>query len=122
MIKYLSKSVRCDVKVSEPSPVLVFDRGFARAEHVIKFLKEREMPFVMRIPRNVGIIVDGYRLMKLDDMENGWYPHILYQKQQQIPLQLYIIRDEAFDDPMKCIRLFRPQFRKFKIRFVFEIP
>ena len=23
---------------------------------------------------------------------------------------------------MKCIRLFRPQFRKFKIRFVFEIP
>ena len=86
-------------------PVLVFDRGFARvSEHVIKFLKEREMPFVMRIPRNVGIIVDGYDLMKLDDMANGWYPHILYQKQQQIPLQLYIIRDEeTFDDPMSLI-------------------
>ena len=83
-------------------PVLVFDRGFARAEHVIKFLKDRAIPFVMRVPRIVGILVDG-SVMKLDDMENGWYPHILYQVQQQIPLQLYIIRDEDFKDPMYLI-------------------
>ena len=83
-------------------PVLVFDRGFARAQHVIKFLKDRDMPFVMRVPRTVGILVDG-SVMKLDDMENGWYPHILYQVQQQIPLQLYIIRDEDFKDPMYLI-------------------
>lgn len=83
-------------------PVLVFDRGFARAQHVIKFLKARAIRFVMRVPRSVGILLDG-SCMKLDDMEDGWYPHILYQIQQQIPLHLYIIRDEAFKDPMYLI-------------------
>ena len=83
-------------------PVLVFDRGFARARHVIKFLKERDIPFVMRVPRHVGITLDG-SLKKLDDIEDGWYPHILYQAHEQIPLQLYIIRDETFKDPMYLI-------------------
>ena len=80
-------------------PVLVFDRGFARARYVIKFLKDRDIPFVMRVPRNVGITLKG-RLKKLDDLEKGWYPHILYQAQEQIPVQLYILRDAAFTDPM----------------------
>ena len=83
-------------------PVLVFDRGFARAQYVIKFLKERDIPFVMRVPRHVGITLDG-SVKKLDDLEVGWYPDILYQTRQQIPLQLYIIRDEAFKDPMYLI-------------------
>ena len=84
-------------------PVLIFDRGFARAEHVIDFLKQRHIPFVMRVPKHVGIFVDGSP-MKLDDMENGWYPHILYHNQHQIPLQLYIIRDtETFKDSMYLI-------------------
>ena len=84
-------------------PVLVFDRGFARARHVIKFLKARDIPFVMRVPRHVGITLDG-SVKKLDDLEVGWYPHILYQTHEQIPLQLYIIRDaETFKDPMYLI-------------------
>ena len=84
-------------------PVLVFDRGFARARHVIKFLKERDIPFVMRVPRHVGITLDG-SLKKLDDLEAGWYPNILYQAHEQIPLHLYIIRDEeTFKDPMYLI-------------------
>ena len=83
-------------------PVLVFDRGFARARHVIKFLKARDIRLVMRVPRHVGITLDG-SLKKLDDLEAGWYPHILYQSHEQIPLQLYIIRDDAFKDPMYLI-------------------
>ncbi len=83
-------------------PVLVFDRGFGRARYVIKFLKARDIPFVMRVARNVGIRHDG-SLKKLDDLEAGWYRHILYQAQEQIPLQLYILRDETFKDPMYLI-------------------
>ena len=83
-------------------PVLVFDRGFARARYVIKFLKEQDILFVMRVPRHVGITLDA-SLKKLDDLEAGWYPHILYQAHEQIPLQLYIVRDEAFKDPMYLI-------------------
>ena len=30
-------------------PVLIFDRGFARARYVIKFLKAKSIPFVMRV-------------------------------------------------------------------------
>ena len=90
--------------VSKPQqrPVLVFDRGFARARYVIRFLKERDILFVMRVPRHVGITLDG-SLKKLDDLESGWYPHILYQTHEQIPVQLYIIRDAAFKDPMYLI-------------------
>ena len=83
-------------------PVLVFDRGFARARYVIKFLKARDIVFVMRVPRHVGITLEGSP-KKLDDLEDGWYPHILYQTHEQIPVQLYIIRDEAFKDPMYLI-------------------
>ena len=90
--------------VSKPDqrPVLVFDRGFARARYVIKFLKSRDIPFVMRVPKHVGIRVDG-SLKKLDDLEGGWYPHILYQTHEQLPLQLYIVRDAGFKDPMYLI-------------------
>ena len=90
--------------VSNPQqrPVLVFDRGFARARYVLKFLKERDIPFVMRVPKHVGIRVDG-SLKKLDDLKVGWYPHILYQTQEQLPLHLYIIRDDTFKDPMYLI-------------------
>ena len=88
--------------LEQQRPVLVFDRGFARARSVIKFLKVREIPFVMRVPRHVGITLDG-TLKKLDDFKDGWYRHILYQSHEQIPLQLYVIRDAAFKDPMYLI-------------------
>ena len=91
------------VSKHQQRPVLVFDRGFARARYVIKFLKVRDILFVMRVPRHVGITLDA-SLKKLDDLEDGWYPHILYQTHEQIPLQLYIIRDAAtFKDPMYLI-------------------
>lgn len=106
IIQYFSEFVYQEalgvVAKQHQRPVLVFDRGFARARYVIKFLKSRDILFVMRVPRHVGITLDA-SLKKLDDLEDGWYPHILYQAQEQIPLQLYIIRDDAFKDPMYLI-------------------
>ncbi|MDE0398370.1 MAG: hypothetical protein OXL96_11250 [Candidatus Poribacteria bacterium] len=89
-------------QVTRQRPVLVFDPGFARARYVIKFLKARDIPFVMRGPRHVGITLDG-SVKKLDDLAVGGYPHILYQLHEQIPVQLYILRDAAFKDPMYLI-------------------
>ena len=100
---YVYQEALGGVSKQNQRPVLVFDRGFARARYVIKFLKERDIPLVMRVPRHVGITLDG-SLKKLDALEAGWYPHILYQTHEQIPLQLYIIRDEeTFKDPMYLI-------------------
>ena len=90
------------LQVAGVEPVYVFDRGFARARYVIKFLSDRGINVLMRIPRNVGVRVDG-RWRKLDDLEAGGYANILYQKTEAIPLNLYVVRDEAHDDPMYLI-------------------
>ena len=99
---YVYQAALEGVSKQDQRPVLVFDRGFARARYVIKFLKDRDIAFVMRVPRHVGVSLDG-SLKKLDDLQTGWYPHVLYQTHEQIPLQLYIIRDEGFKDPMYLI-------------------
>jgi len=54
-------------------PVFVFDRGFARAKCVIKFLNDSGISVVMRVPRNVEVRVNG-ELRKLDDLaeERMW--------------------------------------------------
>ena len=72
-------------------PILIFDRGFARGKYVIKFLKDREIPFIMRICRNVGIRYQG-TAKKLDDLKNKFYGDVLYHTTHQIPLQLYVRR------------------------------
>ena len=83
-------------------PVLVFDRGFARGKYVIKFLKDREIPFIMRVCRNVGIRYQG-SAKKLDDLKNKFHGHVLYHNTQQIPLELYIRRDHGFKESMYLI-------------------
>ena len=83
-------------------PVLVFDRGFARAKYVIKFLDDRGINVVMRVPRNVGIRVNG-SLRKLDALAEGAYSDRLYHTTEALPLNLYVVRDEAHDDPMYLI-------------------
>ena len=83
-------------------PVFVFDRGFARAKYVIKFLDDKGITVVMRVPHTVGVRVDG-SLRKLDDLEEGGYSDILYQATEALPLNLYVVRDEAHDDPMYLI-------------------
>ena len=83
-------------------PILVFDRGFARANYVIKFLKDREIAFIMRVCRNVGIRYQG-SAKKLDDLKNKFYGGVLYHTTHQIPLQLYVRRNNGFEDPMYLI-------------------
>ena len=60
-------------------PLFVFDRGFARAQYVIDFLKSKHIAFVMRICRNVGITHRG-NTKRLDDMDNGGYSSALSSK------------------------------------------
>lgn len=83
-------------------PVLVFDRGFARAKYIIAFLKAHEIAFVMRVCRNVCVTVKGSS-RRLDDLTKGSYPNVLYHNTHQIPLNLYIVRDPAFKEPMYLI-------------------
>lgn len=83
-------------------PVFIFDRGFARAKYVIKFLDDRGITIVMRVPRNVGVRVNG-SMRKLDDLQEGTYSDILYHATEALPLNLYVVRDEAHDDPMYLI-------------------
>ena len=83
-------------------PLFIFDRGFARAKHVIDFLKTKDIAFVMRICRNVGITHQA-NTKKLDDMDTGGYANVLYHQKHRIPLNLYIYRDAAFKEPMYLI-------------------
>ena len=83
-------------------PLFVFDRGFARAQYVIDFLKSKHIAFVMRICRNVGITHRG-NTKRLDDMDRGGYSNVLYHQKHQIPLNLCVVRDPAFKEPMYLI-------------------
>ena len=85
-----------------PPPILVFDRGFARAKYVIKFLKDREIPFILRICRNVDVRYQGSP-KKLDDFRNKFYGRVLYHSRHQIPLELYVRRNGIQTDPMYLI-------------------
>ena len=83
-------------------PVLIFDRGFARGRYVIKFLKAEQIPFVMRVCRNVRITVWG-NAKTMEQLEAGFYPQILYHQTEQIRLNLYVVRDARFAEPMYLI-------------------
>lgn len=83
-------------------PVIVFDRGFARAKYVIEYLKVQEIPFVMRVPKNVCVLTkDGWKA--LDVLPTGFHADVLYQKTYHIPVSLFVQRDKNFDDPMCLI-------------------
>ena len=83
-------------------PVLIFDRGFARASHVIRFLKAHGIPFVMRVCRNVSIAFEG-QPHPIDRLSPGFYQQVGYHQTQQIQINLYIVRDTRFTEPMYLI-------------------
>ena len=87
----------------QQQPLLVFHRGFARAEHVIKFLKENDIGFLMRVPRNVCVLTQISGWTDLDAVSEGFHADILYQQTHQIHCQLFIVRDADFKDPMYLI-------------------
>ena len=84
-------------------PVLLFDRGFARGRYVIAFLKAQQIPFVMRVLSNVRITVWG-RVKTLKQLQTtGFYRQILYHATEQIPINLYVVRDARCAEPMYLI-------------------
>ena len=84
-------------------PVLIFDRGFARGGYAIKFLQAERIPFVMRVCRNVQITVWG-RVKPIEQVKaTGFYPQILYHSTEWIRLNLYVVRDARFAEPMFLI-------------------
>lgn len=84
-------------------PTLIFDRGFARGRYVIKFLKTKQIPFVMRVCRNVRITVWG-QVKPIEQVKaSGFYPRIVYHSTQQIQINLYVVRDARFTEPMYLI-------------------
>ena len=89
------------VPKSGRQPLLVFDRGFARAKYVIKFLRDQDIPFILRICRNVGIRYQG-STKKLDTFENKFHADVLYHATHQIPVHLYVRRNNP-KDPMYLI-------------------
>ncbi len=84
-------------------PTLIFDRGFARGRYVIKFLKAQQIPFVMRVCRNVRITVWGH-VKTIEQLKTtGFYPQILYHQKELIRLNLYVVTDTRFAEPMYLI-------------------
>ena len=84
-------------------PVLVFDRGFARARYVIKYFNENQMPFLMRVPKNVGVEIDGVSKTLNQITETRFYPNIIYHRTERLSLRLYAIIHPQYDDPMYLI-------------------
>ena len=84
-------------------PEFVFDRGFARAKYVIKFLDDAGIKFAMRVPKNGGFAGDGTVQTLKDICSTTLYPKIHYHRTEQIELCLYAIIDERFKEPMFLI-------------------
>ena len=84
-------------------PTLVFDRGFARGCYVIKFLKTEQIPFIMRVCRNVHVTVWGHVKTVEQVKGTGFYPQILYHSTERIRLNLYVVREARFAEPMYLI-------------------
>ena len=81
-------------------PLLIFDRGFARAKYLIRPLKSEGIRFLIRVCKNVGITVKG-EVKNLKQIRNsGFYPNIVYHQTQRIKLNLYVISDDQYDEPM----------------------
>ena len=84
-------------------PVLIFDRGFARARYVIKYFNEHKMPFLMRVPKNVGVEIEGVSKPLKEITDTRFYPTIVYHRTERLVLRLYAIIDAQYDDPMYLI-------------------
>ena len=78
-----------------PVPVLVFDRGFARAQYVMRFFLNAGINFVMRLPQQTHVKIKG-ETKCLKTLETpGDFPDILYQQKLELPLHLYVCRSRG---------------------------
>ncbi len=83
-------------------PVLVFDRGFARARAILKFFEGQGICYLIRVPRNVGVRIAGNKQC-LEEVANGFYPQVLYHYTEQVPVALYVGGQHTKKDPLYLI-------------------
>ena len=75
--------------------MLVFDRGFARAQYVMRFFLDAGINFVMRLPQQTHVKIKG-ETKCLKTLETpGDFPDILYQQKLELPLHLYVCRSRG---------------------------
>ncbi len=80
-------------------PILVFDRGFARARYLMKPLMETGIEFVIRVCKNVCFYHKGNRI-KLETLKDtNAYPDISYHNTEKLKLNLYVLRDTNHKEP-----------------------
>ena len=84
-------------------PVLVFDRGFARARYLMKPLMENGIEFVIRVCKNTCFYDNGQRI-KLQTLKNTEaYSHISYHNTEKLKLNLLVFRDANHKEPLYLV-------------------
>ncbi|MCH8293047.1 hypothetical protein IH992_18310 [Candidatus Poribacteria bacterium] len=84
-------------------PVLIFDRGFARGQYLIQWFMRRKIRFVIRVCKNAGLTVEGNVTTLKQLNRTGFFPKGVYHRRLKLRLNLYVARDDNFDDPMYLI-------------------
>lgn len=84
-------------------PVLMFDRGFARARYLMKPLMEMGIEFVIRVCKNTCFYDKGQRL-KLETLKDTKaYPNISYHGTEKLELNLMVFRDVNHKEPLYLV-------------------
>lgn len=79
--------------------ILVFDRGFAD-EKLMRYLEYFDSKYVMRVPKNSGIIGLGYR-GKLSGFDRwGYFKEVFYHIKEQINVNLFCSDNHTKGDPL----------------------
>jgi len=84
----------------ESRPLLVMDRGYARAALLLKLLREG-IPFLVRAKRNVLVYYQGKaRALGRFPVKTGQiqFYSVLYHSKQKIPLNLIIFRGKGYKE------------------------
>lgn len=85
---------------AESRPLLIMDRGYARAALLMKLLQEG-IPFLVRAKKNVLVYYQGKaRTLGRFPVKTGQiqFCSVLYHSKQKIPLNLIIFRGQGYKD------------------------
>jgi len=80
----------------------IFDRGFADVK-LMKRLKKNSIHFIIRVRQNVNIQAEGYVGLLGNFQRGGYFPNVIYHKQQRIRIHLYCAWDRSEDEPMLLV-------------------
>ena len=71
------------------------------------------MPFLMRVPKTVGVEIEGVSKPLKEITDTRFYSSIVYHRTERLDLRLYAIIDVQYDAPMYLIsnNLTRVQIR-----------